>query len=553
MSEKTSVMHKKSRRGLPFHEIRSIITSGDSAKLKEIIKEGRIDDINMTSSNFSPVESLLSFACQSGFIDCAEVLLENGADVNFCDYKNNNPVLESSVLSGSADIIKLLITRGIIYDDFFLLKLFRGRRIAADTDIADILVDLIEDVNYSEEHHLREPSSFLYYSCIAGNLSATQSLIHRGATQLPSALRGACAYGHIEVVKLILYEAKGKADRLMTDEGLKDALVEASRCGHLAIVQLLFEYGDGGSDVLDCGVRSEGKAKLGGWITGDAMKRVLVAASGHGAKKLMTGGRCGDGHMDIMKMLIEHGVDADALNAALWRAVYYDSVEVVELLIDSGADISAVTAGGARGVLGNALTIACKHGYPPIVRLLLVRGADPNQQGVPSPLLNVISRYSHGVEIIQLLLEYGADPNDTRTVTSPLKVALQRLEALQALLEYGANPNILFSDGSTALLEVLEQFHGKRLDAFTLLLQHDADPNFAKAHTGETPLMVAATAIRVEYVKLLLEYGADVTQTNTAGQTVLDMLGRTRKYSEVVDLCTSYVETNRPGEKHVLK
>ena len=33
---------------LSFYEINSIIKSGDSIKLKELIKEGRIDDIDMT-------------------------------------------------------------------------------------------------------------------------------------------------------------------------------------------------------------------------------------------------------------------------------------------------------------------------------------------------------------------------------------------------------------------------------------------------------------------------------------------------------------------------
>ena len=52
--------------------------------------------------------------------------------------------------------------------------------------------------------------------------------------------------------------------------------------------------------------------------------------------------------------------------------------------------------------------------------------------------------------------------------------------------------------------------------------------------------MIAALANRIEYVRLLLEHGADVSQVNEEGKSVLDMLSD-EKYSEVLELCTQYV------------
>ena len=66
-------------------------------------------------------------------------------------------------------------------------------------------------------------------------------------------------------------------------------------------------------------------------------------------------------------------------------------------------------------------------------------------------------------------------------------------------------------------------------------------------------LMMAALELNIDLVKLLLEYGADVTQVNREGKSVLDLLGRTRKYGKVVKLCTSYIDSNKPGAKLLLK
>ena len=450
MSEQVSKKFRTSEKEmlLSFNEISLIIKSGDCDELNEIIKDGRIDDVNMLNNYVFPAQTLLSVACRSGFVSCAEVLIDNEA--YFKPY-GTNIVLESACLSDNVDMVNLILSSGYEVTDECLLKLFSNKEIASNTKIADILLVLIKDANYSQVHR----GSFLFWSSAAGNLSATQALLARGATQLPSALRGASAGGYVLVVNLILCEAKARPDS---------------------------------------------------WITPEEMREVLVTAAN-------------GGHTDVMKMLIEHGADAEALNSALCRAVTCDVVEVVELLIDSGADVNVIRPRAQTTTSQSPLVIACRDGILAVIRLLLIRGADPND----------------------------------RRATPPLKAALHRPGVVRVLLEHGANANLHFTDGNTAILTVLEHIKVTSLDAFTILLQHGADPNLAKARTGETPLMVAAKTCLIEHVRLLLERGADVTQKNAAGKTVLDMLGKTQKYSEVVELCTRYIETNKPGAKLVLK
>ena len=70
---------------------------------------------------------------------------------------------------------------------------------------------------------------------------------------------------------------------------------------------------------------------------------------------------------------------------------------------------------------------------------------------------------------------------------------------------------------------------------------------------GTTALMIAASNADVDLVKLLLQSGADVTQTNSAGKGVLDMLGRTRSHAKLVELWLLYIDTNRRESKPLLK
>ena len=90
------------------------------------------------------------------------------------------------------------------------------------------------------------------------------------------------------------------------------------------------------------------------------------------------------------------------------------------------------------------------------------------------------------------------------------------------------------------------------MQTVTTLFEYGADPNLAHAATGQTALMMAAVKLPIDDVRQLLELGADVTQVNRQGQSVLDMLGD-EKYREVRELCTQYIECNKPGVKQPLK
>ena len=438
---------------MTFDEVAVIIESGDSEKLKEIIECGRMIDINMNVSS-KENDSLLMISCKSGFIECARVLIDLNADIDYST--RNGSVLKSACLSENIDMLKFIIERGAAVTDDITLCIFKTDEIIANVDITTALVGCIQDVNWTgiDAHSL-------YHVCRVGNHIVARILLERGAVWIPhlDPLRIASRNGHVEVVKLLL--GWNTSTVTITIEQLKEALKLSSRYGHVEVVRLLIEY----------------------------------------------------------------GAAVDALNIALCQAIEGKHTEVITLLLDSGADLTSPIA-----QLGcSAWIFACRRGNLSMVRLLLDRGADPNAVETDGGL-------------------------------TPLMVSLLFPEIIRILFEHGADPNRPFPDGSTALLDLVQsRQEGNCMEAITVLLGHAADPNLAHATTGETALMIAAVAeygkLNIDLVKLLLEYGADVTQVNREGESVLDMLddGHRDDYSEVRELCTQYIECNKPGAKLLMK
>ena len=213
------------------------------------------------------------------------------------------------------------------------------------------------------------------------------------------------------------------------------------------------------------------------------------------------------------------------LNVALYEAVGNQRVGVAALLIDNGADFNAILTEPMCHY--SSWKFAFSPGWI---------------YTIPS------------LRMVRLLLERGADANMVDAGGwSPLRESLRQCiisDVAKLLLEYGADPNLIHAyTGETPLMRAVLN---KRLDLVRVLLDHGADPNLAHTTTGQTVLMKAVVEPSVDIIKVLLEYGADVTQVNREGKSVLDMLGA-EKYSEVVALCTEYIECNQPGVRPLLK
>ncbi|MYD96068.1 MAG: hypothetical protein F4X98_01605 [Gammaproteobacteria bacterium] len=160
---------------------------------------------------------------------------------------------------------------------------------------------------------------------------------------------------------------------------------------------------------------------------------------------------------------------------------HWRSIEVAELLLDTGADIDAQTTVHFDGE--TPLAMKLRFGTIEEVRFLLDRGADPNL----GPLKFMPS--STMPTLVPLLVEHGWNIDEGAGV--------------RTLLHHDANHG-----------------HGAKV---RLLLAHGADPNVRDA-AGRTPLhLIAARGTGREAIQALVDAGAEFDVRDNAGRTPVDL------------------------------
>ncbi|CAJ0930094.1 unnamed protein product, partial [Mesorhabditis belari] len=193
----------------------------------------------------------------------------------------------------------------------------------------------------------------------------------------------------------------------------KSALVVAAREGHLDVVKFLVNLG---ADVLACGtVEFDGETIFGAppiWAAAAAgfldVVRYLVEEAGADLNQTTRTnstplrGACYDGHLEIVKYLVEHGADIECANrhghTPLMIAAYRQKQEVVEYLLAKGANPREASRKG-----NTALHDAVEANNVSICEVLLEAGAilAEDEYGV-CPLMS--AAMLGFTEVVELLL-----------------------------------------------------------------------------------------------------------------------------------------------------
>jgi uncharacterized protein len=131
----------------------------------------------------------------------------------------------------------------------------------------------------------------------------------------------------------------------------------------------------------------------------------------------------------------------DGMTALHWAASN-DDLEMVQLLLNAGANVKAETRLGAV----TPLFMACKSGNASIIEALLKAGASasaPDAHGT-TPLM--MAAAAGGAEAVKVLLEHGADANAKETshgqTALMFAAAFNRGAAIKVLMAHGADAKI---------------------------------------------------------------------------------------------------------------
>lgn len=243
------------------------------------------------------------------------------------------------------------------------------------------------------------------------------------------AIHHAAKSGNEGIVSILLEDGARLDD---TDDKERTPLVLAAEAGQADMVKVLLTRG---ADPL--------------WRTSDD-KTIVI--------KLAQRPECSTGHVEVIKILLDHGVnvnetDEDGSTALHWAA-QVDNLKIVKTLLQHDVDVKLKNKHyfwnslhyAARNVSESATTIA---------KLLIRAGVDPLDADVDGwTPMHMASMYGN-IEIMELLWGMSSDSEvDSRAEDgrTAIHFAYDEPESLGWLLQHGFTSDVQDEDGRTALM-----------------------------------------------------------------------------------------------------
>ena len=209
--------------------------------------------------------------------------------------------------------------------------------------------------------------------------------------------------------------------------------------------------------------------------------------------------------------------EANSHNAFHCACAFGLQTAVCNILDSENADIDAATA------IGNtALIRAASSGYVDLIKLLLIRGADPMKANWYGTALHCAAEAGQ-CESIRLLLDSGinVDLRDTFGRT-PLHCASDQRHvlAMELLLDMGADPNARDNTG-VMLIHDAVQVGDERI--MRRLLRDVRVDISATTNRESTALHYAAIGGHANVVRMLLDVGVEIDARDDSGRTALHL------------------------------
>ena len=324
--------------------------------------------------------SPLHYACTSGGgdADVVQVLIDAGADIEMKDSYGYSP-LHYACNAGVLNIVKMLVEAGAgvrvkdqTGETCLMLAAYHGH-----TETVRYLVGLPQvEVNHGGD----ENYTALHHAAVRNHADIVQVLIDAGAyidtqnTDGRSAVHFASASGSLDVVKILV---RVGAAVCVTDSTEQTCLALAAINGHTETVRYLLCLPEvelnrqEENTALHCAVSKKGT---------DVAQVLIDAGADIDAKDSMgyspLHAACEFGVLDILKMLVEAGVDVRAtdnrLDTCLTLAAYYGHTEIVRYLVG----LPEVDVNHRADDNKTALQCAVEENHTDIVQLLIDAGAD---------------------------------------------------------------------------------------------------------------------------------------------------------------------------------
>ena len=464
--------------------------------LQAIIDHGA--DVNATNKED---RTALMISCMNGYIDSTNVLLNAGANPNISDADGGTCLHDAVRYNSFIHIVQRIIGHGAdpncVDTDFgTCLHITGNKNVSCRNDgtkeTTETIIDHGIDVNATN----KDGETALMIACLKGNVDVINVFLNANANpDLANTIGNTClhcavrALRHCETLQAIINHS---ADVDATNKDGETALMIACLEKNVDAINVLLnananpKFADTkGNTCLHCAA---------------------------GALR----------NSETLQAIIDHGIDVNATNkdgeTALMIACLKENVDAINVLLNANANPNFADTKGntclhcAAGALCNSETL----------QAIIDHGIDVNATNKDGETALMIACLKGNVDAINVLLNANANPKfaDTKgnTCLHCAAGALCNSETLQAIIDHGIDVNATNKDGETALMIACLK---ENVDAINVLLNANANPNFADTK-GNTCLHCAAGALcNSETLQAIIDHGADVNATNKDGKTAL--------------------------------
>jgi ankyrin repeat protein/energy-coupling factor transporter ATP-binding protein EcfA2 len=459
-------------------------------------------------------------ACEGGYIDIVQCLVENGYNIDHSDTNLPTPLF-SACKYGKKDVVDFLLKKNCKVDAVNNIGEIALHAACENGNeyIVKILLKYISSVNLCSTGGLAP----LHFACIYGNTDVVQILIDNDCDINKSILdptNDIVSYEKFSEIfeiyikhniDMILYDMYDMYDSCSSVFPFQP-IVLACLKGHTDIVKLLLDNNchvidnNGFSPALECACRGgsvdvvdlllRNKCNINQCQTRTNKSLLIVA--------------CCRNQEAVAKMLLSYEAcdvnitDCDNRNA-LHYACEKGQADVVELLLRRHCNVNLNDRW-----MQTPLYIACESGYVDIVKMLI------NQDNCMIDVLDVdgngILHATCGISCYEgkFLINYARNSRLNATKN-------EYGEIIRLLLGKSCDVNVLNSKGQSVLHAACAFGETEIVD---ILLRNNSNVNQCDEE-NQTPLFIACKNGYIDIVKLLIESKCEIFNHSLNGQTVL--------------------------------